>query len=565
MNNIEKCMNYNVSIDNLMRNVTEICKWERLSGTLEELESFKYVEAEMKKIGLKTKLIFHDAYISLPVSAKLFINGQEIFCHTASMAKSTPAEGTKGKLVYIENDEQLAEENCRNNIVMLGGAAGFEKIHKAWKLGAKGVIGSSGERIHEKIISNTWGSPSIYTKDLIPDVPYVSVTDRDAEAIKKAAAALVSEANMITLVETGWTKIPLLIAEIEAPQKTDKYVMFSGHLDSWYYGATDNGTANAVQIEVAKVAMENKGSLKRNIKFVFYSGHSHGRYAGSAWHADNYWQDLHDNCIININADIIGGVGATDLTRSIIMPEARDAAVDFIKAHTDVDFIGGRCGRNGDQSYYINGISSAFSSFSKQPRPENPENKLVQTRSGAFDFGWWWHTADDLIDKIDPQFFLRDAKIFTSFVMYFATSEVIPLNFYKTAMEIEGLINYWIERAKNRFCLSEPLAKAKELVEYCRELYGAEPKDIDSFNTVIMKLGRILVPLNYTTGNIYMNDSGIPLPPMPSFKLIEMMANSNEGSSEEKEITVALIQKRNYVVHSLNIAIELIKKYLCGQ
>lgn len=560
MKNIERYINFNVSLDHLMENVKEICKWERLSGTKAELEAFHYIEKKLKDIGLTTELILHDAYISLPISAKLLINGEEIHCHTASMAISTPAEGITGKLVYCESIEVISEEKCRHNIVMLGGTADFAKIYRAWKLGAKGIIGCTGDRIHEKIISNAWGSPSLYTKDLIPNIPYVSVNDRDAEIIRKASAVS-SQAYMSTAVDTGWRKIPLLIAEVEAAKRTDKYVMFSGHVDSWYYGATDNGTANAVQIEVAKVAMEHKEHLKRNIKFVFYSGHSHGRYAGSAWHADHYWQDLHENCVINVNADIIGGVGATDLTRSIIMPEARDVAVDFIKTHAGADFNGGRCGRNGDQSYYIHGVTSAFSSFSKQPRPENPEDRLSQTRSGAFDFGWWWHTADDLLDKIEPEFFLRDAKIFTSFVMFFAISEVIPLNFHKTAIEIESLVDYWQKKSDSRFDLSLPHAKACELVGCCKKLYEAEPKDVNRFNTTIMKLGRILIPLNYTTGNIYENDTGIPLPPMPSLKLIDDLIKTPENGDEAKEIIVELVHKRNFVTNSLTEALEVVKNY----
>lgn len=562
MRSVGENVKYNVSIGNLMRNVKSICEWERLSGSEDELKAFRYIENEMKKNGLKTDLVFHDAYISLPVSGKLVVDGTEFSCHTASMAKSTPPDGVKGRLVYHEDIDLMTEENCRGNIVAIGGSSTFEKTIKAWELGARGVIGSSGERFHEKIISNAWGSPSIRTKGLIPDVPYVYVVDKDAESIKKAAVSRMAIAHMITVVDTGWRKIPQLTAEVRAPRKTDKYVMFSGHVDSWFYGATDNGTANAVQLEVARIAMENRSSLKRNVKFIFYSGHSHGRYAGSAWHADHNWQDLYDNCVINVNADIIGGKGATDLTRSIIMPEARAIAADIIKAQTGVDFKGGRCGRNGDQSYFAIGVTSAFASFSKQPRPDDPEDKLAQTRSGAYDFGWWWHTADDLPDKIDPEFFRRDADIYASFVMRFAISDVVPLDFHEAALEIEDLVEYWIEKAKGRFDLSVARAKAKDLLSYCEKLYAGEPKDADAFNALLMRLERELVPLNYTTGNIYENDSGVPLPPMPSLKLIETLVKAPVGSDEENEILVELVHKLNFVLHGLSTAIELIRGYL---
>ncbi len=565
MREIEQYLKYPVSIDRLMDNLHHICMWERLSGTEEELEAFCYMEKELQAAGAETKLIFHDAYISLPRSAKLYLNGQEYLCHTASMAKSTPPQGVKGTLVYMEGDaDEITAEQCKDRIVILGGSAGFEKIYKAWKAGARGVIGCPGEHFHEKIISNAWGSPTPATRDLIPDVPYVSVLEKTRDELVKLAENGIYEAHMITEVDTGWRKIPLLFADVRAEQETDQYVMLSGHLDSWYYGATDNGTANCIQIELARIAAQHRKEMKRNIKIVIYSGHSHGRYAGSAWHADNYWNDLRRNCVLNMNCDIIGGKGATDLTRSIIMPEVRGVAADFIKAYTGCEFKGGRCGRNGDQSYYINGVSSAFSSFSKQPRPENPENQLLQTRSGAYDFGWWWHTTDDLADKVEPEFFLRDAKIYISIAMYFAGSSVIPLDFRETARELSSLVSYWTQRAQGRYDLSEPQQLADRLAEQMDCLYKSLPEDAEAFNRLLLALGRILVPLNYTTGNIYENDSGIPLPPMPSLMLINELIQTPVGSSDAYDITTALNHKRNFVLDSFERAIALTEEYLDG-
>ena len=113
MNKIERYMSYAVSQERMMHDLTEICKWERLSGTAEELKAFQYVEKQMQEAGAETELIFHDAYISLPISGKLMIAGKEYICHTASMAKSTPPEGVKGTLVYLEDGVQhITGQGC---------------------------------------------------------------------------------------------------------------------------------------------------------------------------------------------------------------------------------------------------------------------------------------------------------------------------------------------------------------------------------------------------------------------------------------------------------------------
>lgn len=564
MVNTSKYMNYPVSQERLMHNLNELCKWERLSGTAEELESFRYMEKELQVAGAETELVFADAYISLPISSKLVVDGKEYYCNTASMAKSTPPDGETGTLAYAEKVTDITEDNCKGKIVLLGGEANYTKIDKAWKKGAKAVIGCTGEHIHQKIISNAWGSPSVITRELIPDVPYVTILEKDKNELCSIIAEKNVEAQVTTVVETGWKKIPILFGTVKSDKATEDYVQFSGHIDSWFYGATDNGTANCIQLEAARIAYQNKDKLNRNVKIVYYSGHSHGRYAGSAWHVDHYWMDLNRHCVININCDIVGGVGATDLTRSIIMPECRQVAVQLIDAYTGIKFNGGRCGRNGDQSYYITGVSSAFSSFSKQPRPDNPEGKLTQTRSGAFDFGWWWHNEADLIDKVNPEFFLRDAKIFISYVMCFAIEEEIPLDFHATAIELKSLVEYWIEHAQNRFDLTELLSLSDKLIEVTEKVYETHHEDIDRFNRLQMKLGRILVPMNYTTGNLYENDNGIPKPPMPALMLIDDLVKTPEGSSDGFDIIVELTHKRNYLIDSFTRAIELVQDFIDG-
>ena len=89
---------------------------------------------------------------------------------------------------------------------------------------------------------------------------------------------------MFTSVDTSWRPIPELVADLDVDGRD--YVMFSGHVDSWHYGAMDNASANATMIETARMLADNRESLRRGVRFAFWSGHSHARYAGSTWFAD---------------------------------------------------------------------------------------------------------------------------------------------------------------------------------------------------------------------------------------------------------------------------------------
>ncbi len=54
-----------------------------------------------------------------------------------------------------------------------------------------------------------------------------------------------------------------------------------------------------------------RDKLARGVRVAWWTGHSQGRYAGSQWYADNFWEDLHEHALININIDSPGAKGAT--------------------------------------------------------------------------------------------------------------------------------------------------------------------------------------------------------------------------------------------------------------
>lgn len=559
---LDKNLIIDVSIDNLMQTVKKISGWQRYSGSAEELEAFKYLKNTFDNMGYETKLIMHDAYISIPIRSRLSADGVQIYSQTHSMSPSTSSGGIEAYGVYVGDFKDDIEGGTLNGkIVVLNGKAGFEQVNKAYAAGAVGVVFVSDGVIRESIVSNAWGSPTQNTKIFIPKIPVVSVTNESGEKIKNILEKNNAIINMVTTVDTKWTKIPSLTAQINAPVETDKYVMFTGHLDSWYYGAIDNGTVNAAQVEIARIVAENKNKILRNFKVIFFSGHSHGRYAGSAWYSDEYWEDIHNNCIINVNADSIGGKNAVDITRSIIMAEAKDIAVEIIKEITNVDFVGTRCKKVADQSFWNAGVTSAFASFSKQPLFMQQDGSL-KVEKGNAELGWWWHTPEDTLENIDADNFMRDTLIFATYILQFLTLDIIPLNFIKTAEEIKLSIIKWKEKSERKFDLSSSVEKAQKLLSLCKRLYEMKVIDKHAFNQTIFKLGRFLVPLNYTTGNIYENDPACDLPAVPSLALIDKLIELDEFSDEAMEIKVELMHKKNFVNDSLNKSIELIQSYI---
>ncbi|MBP2657768.1 MAG: hypothetical protein H6Q69_800 [Firmicutes bacterium] len=563
----EFLFNLNLSTDKLIDHITQITRWVRLSGSEEEAKSFAYLEEQLKNIGAIVTHMHHDAYISLPENAALVVGGTQFPCQTHSLVPSTSKEGVQAEIVYVSSGRDgLSKADIRGKIVMIDGRAVGEPVTLAQNMGASGMIFISSEHIYEMCLSTVWGSPTIDTVNQLPQIPVVSVTQDTGEGIKQLLAWDKSSAILKTVVRTEWCKIPILIAEVKSPAITDKFIMLSGHVDSWYYGATDNAAANSVMLEIGRLAADNVNKLRRNLRLVFFSGHSHGRYAGSTWYADNLWEDLHKNCYLNINADVLGCQGAEDVTRAVTMTEPRGVVIDVVKKITGANFIGKRYARHADQSFWGPGVSSTLASFSKQPAKVSHSGAFSRPLGGPADLGWWWHTPDDTLDKVDPANLLRDARIFAAIALHFCCSPIVPLDFRPTAEELVGILEDWQRQAGKLFDLQIPLQRAKRLQEDVERLYVNRPQDtgdqsaVRKFNTTLLKLERALVPLNYTQGKIFENDGAVSQPPMPALAKIKDLTTTNDAD-KQKFILVELVRRRNYVAHALEEAIEVIQEY----
>lgn len=546
---------FEVAIDKLLIRTQAIAAWQRVAGTAPELAAFEYIQGELSALGAQTKLYLHEAFVSIPVAARISVDGREFACQTHSMAVSVA--NLQAPIVFGGKPAELTQALCQGKIVVLSGRAEREPIIKAANLGAVGVVCIAGDYVYESCISPVWGSPSHKNKHLLPQIPVVSINNAVWSELKNCMDNKSGRTAVLnTVVDSGWKQQPLLVAEVKARYPTDKFVMFSGHVDSWYHGAMDNATTNATMIEACRVALDNQDNLHNNLRVVFFSGYSQGRYSGSAWYFDNFWEDIHYHCVLSVNADSLGAIGADDLTRSTIMPEVKPVAKRIIKQLTGVEFEGRRYSRFADQSFWGTGVSCAFASFSKQLlNGQTSVGKFAIPVGGNLDLGWWWHTPQDTFDKIDPANLQRDARVFINFLMYYLTNKVVALDFRESMQEILSIIKEWQAKAGAYFDLTSLLKRAEIVAGKLELLYADIPTEqsskqaITDFNYKLWKLGRILVVINYTQGNNYQNDLAVAKPPMPCFADINLLATAN--AQQRQEILLELVRSRNYVLHSL--------------
>jgi len=90
----------------LMGHMRELARWVKLSGTPDELQSLGYFQARLDEYGYRTKLIMHDAYISLPGKARVDADNQTLTSITHSFSRSSPPGGVTGRLVYVGDGDE---------------------------------------------------------------------------------------------------------------------------------------------------------------------------------------------------------------------------------------------------------------------------------------------------------------------------------------------------------------------------------------------------------------------------------------------------------------------------
>lgn len=370
-------------------------------------------------------------------------------------------------------------------------------------------------------------------------------------------------------MRTGWRKIPLLIADIRAPKAGEaQFVLFSGHVDSWHLGAMDNAGANAVMLEVARIAQDRRAQLCRHLRIAFWSGHSHGRYAGSAWYVDEHWEELDRCCVAHLNIDSVGARGATVLRHAPSMADTHRVGAQALRTVTGEELLHARFTRAGDQSLMNIGVSSLFLTLSEQPsggEGELRDGSVLFKGEGAHDtggLGWWWHTPEDTLDKLEPAVLARDAQIYLHAIDSFTGEAIIPLDIAASAAELDEQLNAIAARCEGHFGLDRVLehsarvwSRAQEAMRFVEDL-GERPDDptIARVNHGLLAASRSLTRLGHAEAGRFGHDRAGGLLPVPLLAPLDALCSAPPGSHAEHMLRSLAVRRRNEVLHELQLA-----------
>jgi len=574
----EKAVIGAVSKEQLMAYTARIAQEDRLSGSEGEARAVEYFKEVMTGLGYDVEILPIENLISLPIKASATVispENKEISCITQSYSASTPPEGVEAELIYLPAG---SAPDVAGRIVMREGLAA---PGPTWDMEVKGAAGqiwiSAGDLPHNMCISTIWGHPTPETSHRIPKTPTITVGREAGAHLKALCARGTVRIRLHTVVETRFLTVPMATASVKGVVEPEKYVLFNGHIDSWHKGASDNGTANACMLEVARVISKYRKDLRRGIRFAWWSGHSHGRYSGSTWYVDYNWEDLYQNAIVHLNVDSLGCKGATAYPDVESSAECYNLGKRVVEAYANQSPGYKRIGHSGDNSFWGIGIPTLFQLLSRQPEGSGGPDALIPGLS------WFWHTEADTLDKIDPEILLTDGRIYTAAVWRLCTLPVLPFDFESTAEEVIGQLTELQKKAGSAFDLSQAIQAAQTLKEKA-VLLKRKSSDISrqisdqtseiegerlnaasvSLDDCLMKLSRMLIPVSYSATDRFDMDLAVSIPPFARLQPVAELAAMDPESRDFKFRERKMVRERNRVCHALVEASACIDRTLSG-
>jgi len=438
------------------------------------------------------------------------------------------------------------------------------RVIDVMKAGAlAGIFINPGEAIHESIVTTIWGTPDVDSRDRQPAIPVLGVNNADGmELIVIAKQG--GRVAIATEVDTGWRPIPILVAEIPGALVPDEYVLLHGHLDSWHVGVGDNATGDATMLELARVFWQHRTKLARSLKIAWWSGHSHGRYAGSTWYADTFGIKLARGCVAQVNCDSPGCRWATTFNELTVMSETDPFVQTVIQETAGITPQTERPARAGDYSFNGIGLSS-FYMLSSTMSPEARKKKGFYGVGGC-GANIAWHTESDTLEIADQDNLLRDMRVYGASILRVLNSPLLPFDWRATTNEFITTLNRYQAAAGDAFDFSLSIDEVNTLAGDLDRFYAAAPVDAApnssvarTFNRVQRHLARVLVPVNYSRTTPFHHDPAMEIPPLPDLAPALALGRAKDDVNERGILTTSLIRGQNRLIWALEQAQDLVR------
>ncbi|MFC1491237.1 M28 family metallopeptidase [Nitrospinota bacterium] len=544
-----------VSPDLLWKHLESICQWERYTGTPGETQTVEYISHELSALGIDVEIHEFDALISIPGKASLDILGEteeHIPAITAVFGASTGEGSVTGDAVYV--GEAVAPEGpVAGRIVVAERMLSPGRFFEFEQAGAIGQVYVNMGYAHEMTVSTVWGSPTPESVGRLPATPVVTLSREQGQGL----IDLLKTKHEVKLrihakTDTAWRKTTMPVAAISPPSGGDEYVLVGGHLDSWHFGANDNGAGDTTLMELARLIHNHRGEIRRGLRVAWWNGHSHGRFSGSTWYADHMFEELRANCAAYLNIDQPGCRQCT-IYRPFCTADISAWVKDAVSRLGGQETVPDDPQKMADQSFWGVGVPS-FSFLPILP-PDAPDLQKDHPESG---FPEYWHNPADTIDKMDKDLLAEHTRLYASALFELCTAERFPLDLRPMADVVDKTLADLTGRAGNVFDF-DPVVSAANRFRKSAESLAAKADAIGpgAMNQATRKISHALNAALYTQLGPFDHDRASGAQVLPGLQRVADYLAAGPENHNGRVLYTRLVRERNRACAALNAASDI--------
>jgi N-acetylated-alpha-linked acidic dipeptidase len=490
------------------------------------------IVSRLRGVGIPVEVHQPELYLSIPYAASVTAGDITYRAKAPSSSLSLP-DGRTAPLISLQTNARAlrsynrdmqtlfggsiasieeAKRRVDGNIVVMRGFGNPALANLIEEWGGCGLIAVNPDvDIHWGTCTTIWGCPDLQDAVRRPRIPVAAVSDPDGQKLM-ALAGTGARATIRTDLAESWFAQKIPVVTIPGAEEPDTFVLVHGHYDSWDVGVGDNATGDAALLELARVLWAHRALLKRSVKIAWWPGHSTGRYAGSTWFGDAFALELDRHCLAQLNCDSPGCRWAASFHDTRAFSECAALAVGAIRDIVpDAAIATHRPPRAGDYSFNNIGLPSLFMLSSTMPDALRKEKGYYDVSGCGGNIAW--HTEKDTLEIADREMLLRDIRIYLLAVLRIANAAVLPFDWVATCDEFLGTIATYQAASGGTADLSAARAATEALKTALLRLGSVH---VARRNAVLMKLARVLVPVNYTKESRFRHDPAYTVPPLPT-------------------------------------------------
>lgn len=573
----EEALISELSFENVQRHMEHICLEipSRLAGTENGRRAAQYNADALRGHGIAAEVHDLPGLVSFPEPTMLRVLGNQeeaVEAFTCGHSVPTGPEGLSGELVFVGSgaEADYAGKSVAGKIILAETSyhpARHEKLRIASGKGVIGVVlmnwgGPDNTAVPFGSVKPAWGNPTRETMATeMPTVPAIGIARTAGLRLVEQCKQGPVRVHFQAIVENGWRDIQVTSGEVPSPHGDD-FVLLGGHQDSWFgQAATDNAAGNACMVELARVINQHRDKLKRGLVCGFWTAHETGTMVGSAWFADRNWDRLREHGCAYMQIDQPACVGTTRW--------GTGSNVQLRQFHQSVEarHVGNRehywhrLPKGGDASFMGLGIPGMYGIG------HYTEEELKD--SGLARLGWWHHSIECNMDKIDLEFLAVHLKVYAGYLWGLCTETVLPFTFTAAADQFVERLSALQEPGKSigldgafhrarDFC---DAAKAFDTTtEGWRDRYTKDAALDDApaeiLNEAMKRVNRLLIPLASTAKGTYGHDPYGYTPQgsmIPVLHDVPLLADLPAGETRWM-LETELVRARNLVSDTLTDA-----------